>query len=115
MNDPITDAAAVPVSVLIPVRNEELNLGAALESVRWADEVWVVDSHSTDRTIEVARGYTDKVVCFDYDGRGPKKKNWSLETLPFANEWVLILDADERITPKLADEIRAAVASDALD
>jgi glycosyltransferase involved in cell wall biosynthesis len=104
-----------PLSVLLPVRDEELNLRAALESVRWADELWVVDSHSNDRTAEIAREYTDRVVQFDYRGRGAKKKNWALDTLPFANEWVLILDADERITPALADEIRAAVASDAAD
>jgi len=115
MNDPVTDAASVPVSVLIPVRNEELNLEAALESVRWASETWVVDSHSTDRTVEIASAHTDKVVQFDYDGRGPKKKNWSLATLPFAHEWVLILDADERITPALAEDISRAVASDGAD
>jgi glycosyltransferase involved in cell wall biosynthesis len=115
MNDPITDPAPAPVSVLIPVRNEELNLEAALDSVRWASEVWVVDSHSTDRTVEIARAHTAKLVQFDYDGRGPKKKNWSLATLPFANEWVLILDADERITPELAEDIRRAVASDGAD
>jgi glycosyltransferase involved in cell wall biosynthesis len=101
----------LPVSVLVPVRNEELNLPAALESVGWASEVWVVDSHSTDRTLEVARAYTDKIVQFDYDGQGPKKKNWSLQNLPFANSWVLILDADERITPELAAEIGRATCS----
>jgi glycosyltransferase involved in cell wall biosynthesis len=105
----------LPVSVLLPVRNEELNLPAALESVRWASEVWVVDSHSTDRTVEVARRYTDRVVQFDYDGRGPKKKNWSLQHLPLTNDWVLILDADERITPELAAEIRTAIRSGQAD
>lgn len=105
----------LPVSVLLPVRNEKLNLSAALESVSWADEVWVVDSHSSDGTPDVAREYTDKVVQFDYDGRGPKKKNWSLQNLPFANEWVLILDADERITADLAAEISVVLASDTAD
>ena len=112
---PQSHAERVPVSVLLPTRNEERNLPAALESVRWADEVWVVDSHSTDRTVAVARGHTDRVVQFDYDGRGPKKKNWSLQHLPFGNEWVLILDADERITAKLAAEIRTAIGSDRAD
>jgi glycosyltransferase involved in cell wall biosynthesis len=115
MTEPRADAASVPVSVLIPVRNEELNIRAVLDSVAWASEIWVVDSHSTDRTSEIAHTYTDRVVQFDYDGRGPKKKNWSLENLPFANEWVLIVDADERITPSLAEEIRRAVASDGAD
>lgn len=94
------------VSVIIPVKNEERNIAAAIESVRWADEIWVVDSHSTDRTVEIARRYTEHVVQFDYTGTYPRKKNWALETLPFANEWVLILDADERVTPELEEEIR---------
>ena len=108
-------AERLPVSVVLPVRNEELNLPAALASVRWAAEVWVVDSHSSDRTVDVARAYTDRVVQFEYDGCGPKKKNWSLENLPLANEWVLVLDADERITPELAAEIRTAIRSDEAD
>lgn len=111
----VPDAVRVPVSVLIPVLNEELNLRDVLESVRWASEVWVVDSHSRDRTAEIARTYTDHLVQFDYDGRGPKKKNWSLANLPFANDWVLILDADERVTPALERDIREAVASDEAD
>jgi len=96
----------VPVSVLIPVKNEERNIAACLESVAWADEVWVVDSHSSDRTIEIARRYTDKIAQFDYQGSFPRKKNWALEHLPFAHEWVLIVDADERVTPELREEIR---------
>jgi len=96
----------IPVSVLIPVKNEERNIAACLESVAWADEVWVVDSHSSDRTIEIARRYTDKIAQFDYQGSFPRKKNWALEHLPFAHEWVLIVDADERVTPELREEIR---------
>jgi glycosyltransferase involved in cell wall biosynthesis len=111
----MSGAGRVPVSVLLPVRNEALNLGEALDSVRWADELWVVDSHSTDGTERIARQRTDLVVQFDYRGCGPKKKNWALETLPFANQWVLILDADERVPRELAAEIRTAVASDRFD
>lgn len=105
----------VPVSVLLPVRNEELNLEPALASVGWASEVWVVDSRSTDRTLEIARRHTDLIVQFDYPGHGPKKKNWALDRLPFANDWVLILDADERVPPALAAEIEAAVAAGVAD
>ncbi len=103
------------ISVLIPVKNEEQNIRACLESVKWADEIFVVDSHSTDKTVEIAREYTDKIVLFDYVPGGPKKKNWSLEHLPFANEWVLILDADERIPPELRDEIREVIERDEAD
>lgn len=111
----MTASGPVPVSVLLPVRDEELNLPAALDSVGWSGDVWVVDSHSTDRTVEIACRAGARVVQFDYPGHGPKKKNWALATLPFAHEWVLILDADERVPPGLADEIGSAVAADGAD
>lgn len=100
----------IPVSVLIPAKNEEANLAACLTSVERADEVFVVDSQSGDRTIEIAENFGAKVVQFHFNGRWPKKKNWSLENLPFRNEWVLIVDCDERITPELWDEISETIA-----
>ncbi|MBD2185383.1 glycosyltransferase family 2 protein [Aerosakkonema funiforme] len=99
----------IPVSVLIPAKNEEANLPACLESVALADEVFVVDSQSSDRSVEIAESYGAKVVQFYFNGRWPKKKNWALDNLPFHNEWVLIVDCDERITPKLWEEIAAAI------
>jgi glycosyltransferase involved in cell wall biosynthesis len=101
----------IAVSVLVPARNEQLNIVAALSSVQWADEVWVVDSHSTDRTAELATDMGAHVVQFDHRPGGPKKKNWALENLPFRNEWLLILDADERVTPELIPEIRQSILS----
>ena len=101
----------LPVSVLIPARNEEANLPACLESVSRADEVFVVDSRSTDRSIEISESYGATVVQFEFNGRYPKKKNWSLENLPFRNDWVLIVDCDERITPELWNEIEQAIAN----
>ncbi len=95
----------LPVSVIIPVKNEELNLAACVESIGWADEVWVVDSHSADATVEVAEARGAKVAQFDYAGGFPKKKNWALMNLPLKHEWVLLLDADERVTPELEQEI----------
>lgn len=99
----------IPVSVLIPAKNEEANLPACLESVALADEVFVVDSQSSDRSVEIAQGYGAEVVQFYFNGRWPKKKNWALENLPFRNEWVLIVDCDERITPEQWEEIAAAI------
>ncbi|MCI0337211.1 MAG: glycosyltransferase family 2 protein [Acidobacteria bacterium] len=96
----------VQLSILVPVKNEELNIAACLESVAWADDIWVVDSRSTDRTVEIAKRYTDNIVQFDYSGGHLKKKNWALEKLPFKHEWVLIVDCDERVTPELETEIR---------
>lgn len=101
----------LPVSVLIPAKNEEENLLACLTSVARADEVFVVDSQSSDRTVEIAESNGAQVVQFHFNGRWPKKKNWALENLPFRNEWVLIVDCDERITPELWDEIAVAIAN----
>lgn len=101
--------AKVALSVLIPVKNEAHNLPRALASVRWADEVWVVDSHSTDRTAEVAAAHGARVVQFDFNGTWPKKKNWALTSLPFAHSWVFILDADEVLPAAAAAEFRAIV------
>lgn len=99
----------IPVSVLIPAKNEEENLPACLESVAMAAEIFVVDSHSEDRSVEIAESYGAKVVQFDFNGRWPKKKNWSLENLPFNHDWVLIVDCDERITEELWEEIAVAI------
>jgi glycosyltransferase involved in cell wall biosynthesis len=104
-----TPAEKVPVSVLIPAKDEELNLPACLESVARADQIFVVDSQSGDRTGTIATSYGATVVQFHFNGRWPKKKNWSLDSLPFRNQWVLIVDCDERITPELWDEIATAI------
>jgi glycosyltransferase involved in cell wall biosynthesis len=99
----------LPVSVLIPAKNEQENLPACLASVARAAEIFVVDSQSSDRSIEIAESFGATVVQFDFNGRWPKKKNWSLENLPFQNEWVLIVDCDERIPPELWEEIAVAI------
>lgn len=103
------------VSILIPVRNEAANIVACIESVRWADEIVVVDSGSRDGTVELAQKLGAKVVDFTWNGKFPKKKNWALENVPWKNEWVLILDADERITPELAAEIQAELKNPRAD
>lgn len=96
----------VPVSILIPIKNEAANLPRCLEAIRWADEVFVVDSNSTDGSQGIAESYGAKVVQFQFNGTWPKKKNWALENLPFRNEWVFILDADEVLPPETEEEFR---------
>ena len=93
------------LSVLIPTLNESRNIRACLGSVSWADDLVVVDSGSTDGTRELATSCGARVVDFHWDGKGPKKKNWALRTVDWKNDWVLVLDADERITTALAAEI----------
>ncbi|HEY9870103.1 MAG TPA: glycosyltransferase family 2 protein [Candidatus Obscuribacterales bacterium] len=102
----------VPVSILVPIKNEAANLPRCLASAAWADEIYVVDSHSTDGSQAIAESHGAKVVQFDFSGTWPKKKNWALETLPWANEWVFVLDADEVFPPEAEQEIRVIVERD---
>lgn len=102
-------SSKIPVSVLIPAKNEEKNLPTCLESVARADEIFVVDSQSSDRSTEIVKSYGVNLVQFYFKGTWPKKKNWSLDNLQFRNQWVLIVDCDERITPELWDEIATRI------
>ncbi|HEX3104189.1 MAG TPA: glycosyltransferase family 2 protein [Terriglobales bacterium] len=108
-------AVTLPVSVIIPVRNEGRNLRRCLESLRGAGEVYVIDSQSTDDSAEVARSCGSHVIQFYYRGGWPKKRQWALDMLPLQYEWVLLLDADEALTPALADEIKAAIRNPTVD
>lgn len=94
------------LSVIIIALNEEANIADCLESVRWADELILVDSGSTDRTVEIARRYTDRILTVSWSGYGATR-NFALDQA--SGEWVLWLDADERVTPELAGEIQAVV------
>ena len=100
----------VPVSILVPVKNEASNLNMSLSSVSWADEIFVVDSQSADATGDIARAHGAEVVQFHFNGRWPKKKNWALENLPFKHEWVFILDADEVLPPEARTEFERIVS-----
>ena len=100
----------VPVSLLIPIRNEAHNLPRCLASVAWADEIFVVDSASVDGSTGIAERHGAKVVQFHFKGSWPKKKNWALENLPFRNEWVFILDADEVLPPAAEEGFRKIVS-----
>ena len=91
------------LSVIIITKNEAELVGRCLESVKWADEIIVVDSGSTDDTVEICRRYTDRVVVTDWPGFGPQKNR----ALAMATgDWVLSVDADEEVTEALAQEIQ---------
>jgi glycosyltransferase involved in cell wall biosynthesis len=107
--------ATPPVSVIVPVLNEERNLAGCLASLRDFTDVFVVDSGSTDGTRAVARHFNREVIDFHWNGRFPKKRNWALEHCALRHEWVLFLDADERVTPAFVDEIRAMLQSTSLN
>jgi glycosyltransferase involved in cell wall biosynthesis len=100
------------LSVLVPTLDEELNLPECLASVQWADQVLVLDSFSHDRTVDIAREHGAEVIQHTFESYS-RQKNWALDNLPFKHEWVLIVDADERITPELREEIEGLLAGDA--
>ena len=97
------------VSAIVVCFNEEGNIGACLESLRWCDEIVVVDSFSTDRTVEICRRYTNRVVQREWRGY-IDQKTYALSQA--TKEWALSVDADERITPELREEIGQALVRD---
>lgn len=104
----------LPVTVIIPVRNEARNLPRCLDSLADVGEVIVVDSQSADATVEIARERKAEVVQFHYQGGWPKKRQWAMDNLPIAHDWILLLDADEVMTPELKDEIQRSIQNPAI-
>ena len=101
-----------PLSVFVLTGNEELNIARCLESVAvWCDDIFVVDSDSTDRTLEIAGQFTENVVNHRYIDHASQLK-WAFENLPFKHEWVLFLDADNLVSPKLKSLIYEVLAKD---
>jgi glycosyltransferase involved in cell wall biosynthesis len=107
-------ASSLPISVIVATRNESRNLPRCLQSLSNFGEVFVIDSQSTDNTPQIAREYGATLVDFHYGGGWPKKRQWALDTLSFANDWILLLDADESISRVLEDEIEQAIGNPAI-
>ncbi len=100
------------ISVVIITLNEEQNIRRCLESIRWADEIIVVDSGSTDKTLDICKEYDCQVVNHEWEGYS-RQKNFAVGLAKC--DWELSLDADEEITPELADEMRRTInVADAL-
>src|SRR5437763_1427524 len=95
-------AAREKISCIVLTKDSGEDIGPCLEAVRWADEIIVVDDFSEDKTPEISRRYTDKVFERHFDGY-PSQRDFGIRQA--ANQWVLCLDADERVTPELRDEI----------
>jgi glycosyltransferase involved in cell wall biosynthesis len=109
------DAGTLPVSVIIAARNEAKNLPRCLQALKDFGEVYVIDSQSKDATVEIARSHGAQVAQFHYQGGWPKKRQWAMDNLPVAHEWILLLDADEVLTPELTKEIRFAILDPAMN
>jgi glycosyltransferase involved in cell wall biosynthesis len=97
------------VTAIVAAHNEARNLPRCLESLHDMGEVYVIDSQSTDATVQIAESYGAHIVQFHYQGGWPKKRQWAMESLPLANDWIFLIDADEALTPELAREILSAI------
>lgn len=113
-------APSVPLTIVIPVKNEELNLPSCLDCLRNFPYVLLVDSGSEDRTIEIFdafkrslgdRGAGWESLRFTWNGRYPKKRNWVLDNYRFKTEWVMFLDADELLTSSFVEELMCVLSS----
>jgi glycosyltransferase involved in cell wall biosynthesis len=102
----------LPVTVIIAVKNEEKNIGKCLDSLKPSSHIVVIDSGSTDKTVEITKQKNVEVIQFKYQGAYPKKRQWALENVLIKSPWVLLLDADEVVPPELWDEIGRAIPSD---
>ncbi len=100
------------LSVTVITKNEEANIRRCLESVRWADEIVVADSGSTDRTLEICRGYDCRILQTEWMGYGPTKQR---ATEAASHDWILSVDADEEATEELREAIHGALQSPAYD
>jgi len=107
-------APHLPVTAIVPVRNEAHNLRRCLDSLRDVAEVYVIDSQSADETCSIAAAQGAKVIQFHYAGGWPKKRQWAIDNLPIANDWILLIDADEVLTRELAKEIQTAIQNPAI-
>lgn len=105
----------LPITVAIPVKNEEANLALCLERLGRFSEIVVIDSGSTDRTREIAKSFGARVVDFRWDGKYPKKRNWFLLNEPPKQPWVLFLDADEFVDNDFCNALNAVVAQESLN
>src|SRR3990172_9037970 len=93
------------VSAIVVCFNEEKNIRDCLESLRWCDEIVVVDSFSTDRTVEICRQYTERIIQRPWAGYRDQK---AFAHSQATKQWVMLVDSDERVTPELREEIREA-------
>lgn len=100
----------IPASIVILTKNEELNIAACIRSAQAFSEIVIVDSLSEDSTVQIAEELGARVVSFNWDGQYPKKRQWTLENIAFSNQWILFLDADERIGKELENELKNFVS-----
>jgi glycosyltransferase involved in cell wall biosynthesis len=95
----------IPISVIVSVKNEALNLPSCLDKLKRFDQIVVVDSGSTDDTTIIAAAMGAEVLQFEWNGKFPKKRNWALQNAKLRHDWILFLDADEFVTEEFVNEV----------
>ena len=106
---------AANASVLILTKNEESNIAACLDTLQFSDDIVVLDSYSTDRTLEIAKTYPNVRIVQRVFDTWSRHSNWALDNIKFKHKWIYSSDADEQVTPELRDEILRVVAADATE
>ena len=99
----------IPITVIISVKNEALNLPSCLEKLKRFNQIIVVDSGSTDATVSIAASMGAEVLQFNWNGKFPKKRNWTLQNANILNQWVLFIDADEFVTEAFVNEVATKI------
>ena len=97
------------ITVLLAAKNEEINISKCLESLKPVEKIFVLDSHSSDKTAEISLSFGAEVIQFNYSGGYPKKRQWALENLDIQTPWVFLIDADEVVSEILWNEIRECI------
>src|SRR5437016_2752751 len=98
------------ISILILTLDEEENLPACLESLKWSDDIVVLDSFSNDKTVDIAKAAGARVIQRQFDNWA-EHQNWALENISFKHRWVYYSDADEIVTPELREEMLGIAAN----
>src|SRR3990167_5913953 len=98
------------LTVVVPTKNEEDKISRCLESIKWADEIVIVDGYSTDKTLDIAKDYGAKIVQNRFDGNFDKERNLGIDNS--SADWILQLDADEVVTPELRRDIELVLSDD---
>jgi glycosyltransferase involved in cell wall biosynthesis len=111
---PVIQVPAKNISVLLLTLNEEANLPACLNALRWSNDIVVVDSFSQDKSVEIAEKYGARTFQRKFDSFAGQR-NYALESIPFKNDWVLHLDADEVVTAALQKELFASIETNEFD
>lgn len=102
------------IAAIVLTFNEEAHIAECLESLKWCDETWVLDSFSTDRTVDICQEASAQVVTHEFEGFSAQRQ-WALDNLPLNSDWIFFVDADERVPAALAEEIKKRIENSLLD